>query len=130
MGVSRLVSEDAARRALARIDASSGVAWLDRHLAATTQPLLATPWILDLDATVKCLYGRQEGAVVGYNPKKPGRPSHSYHIALMANTLLALAVDVLPGNETAPLHSMPAIWAWLDALPNAERPALLRGDIA
>ncbi len=130
MGVSRLVSEDAARRALARIDASSGVAWLHRHLAATTQPLLATPWILDLDATVKCLYGRQEGAVVGYNPKKPGRPSHSYHIALMANTLLALAVDVLPGNETAPLHSMPAIWAWLDALPNAERPALLRGDIA
>ena len=126
----RLVSEDAARRALARIDESSGVAWLDRHLAKTTQPLLTTPWILDLDATVKCLYGKQEGAVVGYNPKKPGRPSHSYHSALMANTRLALAVDVLPGNETAPLHSMPGIWAWLDALPKAERPALLRGDVA
>jgi len=67
---------------------------------------------------------------VGYNPKKPGRPSHSYHSALMANTRLALAVDVLPGNETAPLHSMPGIWAWLDALPKAERPALLRGDVA
>jgi hypothetical protein len=25
---------------------------------------------------------------------------------------------------------MPGIWAWLDALPNAERPALLRGDVA
>ncbi len=25
---------------------------------------------------------------------------------------------------------MPRIWAWLDALPAAERPALLRGDIA
>ena len=68
--------------------------------------------------------------MVGYNPKKPGRPSHSYHSALMANTRLALAVDVLPGNETAPMHSMPGIWAWLDALPNAERPALLRGDVA
>jgi SAM-dependent methyltransferase len=32
LGVSRLVSEDAARRALTRIDESSGVAWLDRHL--------------------------------------------------------------------------------------------------
>ena len=73
LGVSRLVSEDAARRALARIDESSGVAWLDRHLATTTQPLLTTPWILDVDATVKCLCGKQEGAVVGYNPKKPGR---------------------------------------------------------
>lgn len=75
LGVSRLVSEDAARRALTRIDESSGVAWLDRHLAKTTQPLLTTPWILDLDATVKCLYGKQEGAMVGDNPKKPGRPS-------------------------------------------------------
>jgi hypothetical protein len=130
LGVAHLVSEDAARRALARIDESSGVAWLDRHLAKTTQPLLTTPWILDLDATVKCLYGKQEGAVVGYNPKKPGRPSHSYHSAMMANTRLALAVDVLPGNETAPLHSMPGIWAWLDAVPKAARPAVLRGDVA
>jgi len=72
LGVSRLVSEDAARRALARIDEASGVAWLDRHLAKTTQPVLTTPWILDLAATVTCLYGKQEGAVVGDNPKKPG----------------------------------------------------------
>ena len=130
LGVARLVSEDAARRALKRMDESAGVAWLDRHLAKTTQPLLATPWILDLDATVKCLYGKQEGAVVGYNPKKPGRPSHSYHSALMANTRLALAVEVMAGNETAPTHSLPGIWAWLDSLPKAERPALLRGDVA
>ena len=68
--------------------------------------------------------------MVGYNPKKPGRPSHSFHSALMANTRLALAVEVMPGNESAPLHSMPGIWAWLDTLPKAERPALLRGDIA
>jgi len=130
LGVAQLVSEDAARRALARIEESTGVAWLERQLAKTTQPLLATPWILDLDTTVKCLYGKQEGALVGYNPKKPGRPSHSYHSALMANTRLALAVEVMAGNETAPVHSMPGIWAWLDALPKAERPALLRGDVA
>ena len=106
------------------------MAWLDRHLATTTQPLLTTPWILDLDATVKCLYGKQDGAVRDYNPKKPGRPSHSYHRAWMANTRLALAVDVLSGHEPAPLHSMPGIWAWLDALPKEARPAVLRGDVA
>ena len=49
---------------------------------------------------MKCLYGKQEGAVIGYNPKKPGRPSHSYHSALMAN------------NETAPLPNMPGMWAF------------------
>ena len=130
LGVEKLVSEDAARRALKRLEESAGVAWLDRHLAKTTQPLLGTPWILDLDTTVKCLYGKQEGAVVGYNPHKPGRPSHCYHSALMANTRLALTVEVMAGNETAPLHHMPGIWAWLDSLPKAERPALLRGDVA
>ena len=130
LGVEKLVSEDAARRALEKMNEAAGVVWLERHMAKTTQPLLSTPWILDLDATVKCLYGKQEGAVVGYNPKKPGRPSHCYHSALMANTRLALAVEVMAGNETAPTHSMPGIWAWLDSLPKAERPALLRGDIA
>lgn len=130
LGVTQLVSEDAARRALQKLDEPAGKEWLDRHLSLTTQPLLSTPWILDLDATVKCLYGRQEGAVVGYNPKKPGRPAHSYHSALMANTRLALRVEVMSGNETAPSHSMPGIWAWLDALPPQERPALLRGDVA
>jgi len=48
----------------------------------------------------------------------------------MANTRLALGVEVMPGNESAPLHSMPGIWAWLDALPESERPAIVRGDIA
>jgi hypothetical protein len=28
---------------------------------------------------VKTLYGEQEGAEIGYNPHKPGRPSHAYH---------------------------------------------------
>jgi hypothetical protein len=112
LGVAQLVSEDSARRALAPMDESAGVTWLDQHLAKTTRPLLATPWILDLDATVKWRYGKQEGAVLGYIPKKPGRPSHSYHSALMANTRLALAVEVMAGNETAPMHSMPGIWAW------------------
>lgn len=130
LGVKQLVSEDAARRALKKIDESAGIAWLDGHLGKTTRPLLSTPWILDLDGTVKCLYGKQEGAVVGYNPKKPGRPSHCYHSALMANTRLALRVEVMAGNETAPKHSMPGLWAWLDALPKEERPTLLRGDVA
>ena len=130
LGVEGFISEDSARRALQRMEESAGIAWLDRHLGQTTRPLLTTPWILDLDTTVKCVYGKQDGAVVGYNPKKPGRPSHSYHSGLMATTRLALAVEVAPGNQTAPKHSMPGLWAWWDQLPPEARPALLRGDIA
>ena len=55
LGVDKWVSEDAARRALKRLEESAGVAWLERHLAKTPQPLWGTPWILDLETTVKCL---------------------------------------------------------------------------
>ena len=33
----------------------------------------------DVDTTIKPLYGEQEGAELGYNPHKPGRPSRCYH---------------------------------------------------
>ena len=38
-----------------------------------------TSWILDIDTTIKPIYGHQQGATLGYNPHKPGRPSHAYH---------------------------------------------------
>jgi len=79
LGCRKVISEDALRKALARIPEAAGVAWLDGHLHASVQSLLDAPWILDTDTTIKPLYGQQEGAVVSYNPKKPGRPSHSYH---------------------------------------------------
>jgi hypothetical protein len=40
---------------------------------------LNTPWILDIDTTIKTLFGKQSGADVSYNPHKPGRPSHALH---------------------------------------------------
>lgn len=48
-------------------------------VALTGQLLAATPLTEDtliLDSTVCERYGTQEGACKGYNPKKPGRPSH------------------------------------------------------
>lgn len=41
----------------------------------------------------------KEGAVVGYNPTKRGRPSHNYHSCFMGNTRLALTVEVNHGNQ-------------------------------
>ena len=55
--------------------------WLKQHLKASYEPLLKEPWVLDVDTTVKVLYGHQQDAVVGYNPTKPGRPSHAYQCA-------------------------------------------------
>ena len=66
--------KDAVRRGFDKIDEGAGLTWLQGHLDYTTRPLLSEPWILDIDTTVKPLYGHQEGAVVSYNPHKPGPP--------------------------------------------------------
>ena len=128
LGMTRVVSEDAVRRALGKIEDEAGRGWLQEQLDYCTRPLVGEPWILDVDTTVKPLYGHQQGAVVGYNPKKPGRPSHTYHSYLMANLRLVLDVEVQPGNQHAAKHSAPGLWALLDRLGPACAPWLLRGD--
>ena len=73
LGMNKVVSDDSAIRALKRMDEASAIGWLQTHLQSCYEPLLTTPWILDVDVTVKPIYGHQEGAKVGYNPHKPGR---------------------------------------------------------
>jgi hypothetical protein len=55
LGMRRVISEDALRRALTAIPEDEGVAWLDGHLNQSMAPLLDAPWILDIDTTVKPL---------------------------------------------------------------------------
>ena len=128
LDMSKIVSEDAVRRGFAAIEEQAGANWLRGHLDHCVEPLLSEPWILDVDTTVKPLYGHQEGAVVGYNPKKPGRPSHCYHTYSMAGTRLVLDVDVSAGDEHTSNHSAPGLWALLDRTPHDCWPSLLRGD--
>jgi Transposase DDE domain group 1 len=81
-----------------------------------------------MDSTVKTLYGHQEGAEVGYNPHKPGRPSHACHTYMLSSLRRALRVDVLPGDGYNVANATDGLWALLDHLGPARRPALLRGD--
>jgi len=81
-----------------------------------------------VDTTVKPLYGHQEDAKVGYNPTKPGRPSHAYHSYFVANIRMVLDMEVQAGNQTAPLHAQPELWTFLDGLAEGKRPIFLRGD--
>jgi hypothetical protein len=128
LGMKKIVSEDAVRRGFKAIGEDEGGPWLQRHLDYCTAPLLSEPWGLDMDSTVKPLYGHQEGAMLGYNPKKPGRPSHVYHTYTMAGLRLVLDVDVTAGNQHASSHAAPGLWALLDRIPRDCWPAFLRGD--
>ena len=130
LGMRKVISEDALRNAMKRIPEAEGTAWLDGHLSDSVAPLLDAAWILDTDTTIKPLYGHQEGAIVSYNPSKPGRPSHSYHTYLMAGTRQVLGVEVHAGNEHAAKHTQPGLLKILDELPAHRRPKLVRGDCA
>jgi hypothetical protein len=128
LGMRKVVSEDSVRRGLATIGAAKGLPWLQNHLDYCTAPLLSEPWVLDMDSTVKTLYGHQEGAEVGYNPHKPGRPSHAYHTYMLSSLRLVLRVDVLPGDAYNVANATDGLWTLLDHLGPSRRPTLLRGD--
>ena len=130
LGMTKVVSDDSARRGLNKIDEKAGIEWLQKHLQSCYEPLLTTPWILDVDVTVKPLYGHQEGAKKGYNPQKPGRPSHTYHTYMMGNLRLVLDVEVQSGDQSNSCHSMPGLISLLHRLPANGKPAFVRGDIA
>jgi hypothetical protein len=55
LGMAKVVSEDAVRRALSKIAEEAGRAWLQEQLDYCTRPLLREPWVLDVDTTVKPL---------------------------------------------------------------------------
>lgn len=128
LGMTKVASEDSVRRALKGMDVEPGEQWLKKHLKASYEPLLEEPWVLDMDTTVKPLYGHQEDAVRGYNPAKPGRPSHAYHTSFIANLRIVLDVEVQAGNQTASSFAQPELWTLLDGLAESSRPAFLRGD--
>jgi hypothetical protein len=129
-----VVSEDALQPALAKIDEGVGMQWLQGHLDYCVRPLFGEPWVLDVDATIKPLYGHQESAVVGYNPRKPGQPPafagaglHCYHTYMLSDLRLVLRVEVLPGDQHNPKHAAAGLWSLLARLGRERWPRSLRG---
>src|SRR5258708_7402287 len=125
LGMRKVLSEDAVRRNLGKIEEASG------------PTRLGEPGVLDADTTIKPLYGEQEGAELGYNPHKPGRPPafagaglHCYHTYMLSNLRLVLSVDVQPGDQHNVKHATGGLWSLLDRWDRGRWPRLLRGDLA
>lgn len=128
LGMCGTVSEDVVRMAMYRIEETAGLDWLSMHILGSISPALGLPWILDIDVTVKPLYGHQQGAEIGYNPQKPGRPSHVYHSYFVANLRISLGVEVRPGKEHSAAKGLPGLWQTLEKLPRHQWPTFTRGD--
>ncbi len=122
--------QERAAEALRVAQLAKSTAWMDTALSESTRESLRTAWILDIDTTIKLLYGHQAGAEIGYNPTKPGRPSHTLHTYWIGNLRLVLDVEVQGGKASAAKHSLPRLCQLLERLAPEERPTLVRGDNA
>ncbi len=127
LGLQGMVSEDSVRRALKAMEPAASEPWMRDALMGSVRAALDRPWVLDLDATIKPLYGRQEGAEVGYNPHKPGRPSHVLHTFWIGNLRLVLDAVLSSGKQHTSGHAKGALGRLLDELGD-KAPALVRGD--
>lgn len=148
LGMTRIVSDESLRRGLAHLaptikccsdederavrqaQLAKSTAWMDSALGESTHEALSTGWILDTDTTIKLVYGHQDGAQIGYNPIKRGRPSHVIHTYWIANMRLVLDAEVQNGKAHAARHSLPRLVHILKKLPAEKRPRLVRGDNA
>jgi len=148
LGMRKIIGDDSLRRALQAIapapkakhnaeqraaqqaQALKAEQWMQAQLRHSIAQATKTGWILDCDTTVKVLYGHQDGAVVSYNPHKPGRPSHVIHTYWIGNLRLVLDAQLQAGNRHSPSYGCPGLKALIESLPADERPQLVRGDCA
>jgi len=127
LGLRNMVSEDSVRRALKAMAPEASEPWMRTALMDSVRDALDRPWVLDIDATIKPLYGHQQGAEIGYNPHKPGRPSHVLHTFWVGNLRLVLDAQLSPGKQHTSGHAKAALGRLLDELGD-KAPALVRGD--
>jgi hypothetical protein len=83
---------------------------------------------LDLDSTVFERYGRQEGSLKGYNPRKHGRPSHHPLLAFLAEAKLVLHAWLRSGNTSSARGVRAFLAETLARLPQDFRLYAVRAD--
>jgi hypothetical protein len=92
------------------------------------KPSPPTKVIFDLDSTVLILYGNQEMARVGYNPKKRGRPS--YHPLLCFNGITKdfWHGELRPGDIYTSAGTVALLQAVFAKIPASVKSIIIRAD--
>ena len=89
--------------------------------------LIFDNYTLDFDSTVMVREGNQEGAVKGYNPKRPGRNSHHPLLAFVSDVRMIANYWLRPGNVSSSNNYVSFLHDTLDHLTN-KKVGLVRMD--
>lgn len=130
LGVERFCSPDTLRRLFWRFNyrqVTEVSERLMRFSLSGMRPILMGH-TLDLDSTVLCRYGEQEGSLRGYNPRKPGRPSHHPLVAFLAEGRRLLWAVLRSGNSGSANGCVEFLRQALTVLPAGHRIGLIRAD--
>lgn len=121
------------RRFLLRINPQALQEVFQLHDRLRTQfiqkPTLRKHLIFDLDSTVLTVYGKLQGAKIGYNPHKRGRPSYHPVICFEAHTKDCWHAIFRPGNTYPGGVALDLLKSSLAKLPYGIRSLRLRGDV-
>lgn len=130
IGVERFGSPDTLRRLFLRFsyrEVTEVSERLMRFSLSRMRPILMGH-TLDLDSTILCRYGEQEGSLKGYNPKKPGRPSHHPLVAFLAEGRRLLWAVLRSGNSGSANGGVEFLKQALTVIPEGQRIGLVRAD--
>ncbi|MFQ6094162.1 MAG: IS1380 family transposase [bacterium] len=83
---------------------------------------------IDFDLTTATVYGKQEGAEIGYNPRKRGRPCFQIAAAFIANNRDWIKAELRPGNTHCTTDFESFFESTLAMLPPNYRPTFVRID--
>lgn len=84
--------------------------------------------ILDLDSTVLTVFGRQEGAAVGYNPRYRGKRSYDPLLCLEANSTFLWDTELRPGDAGTWAGSVELLASCFLSIPSDIRELRVRAD--
>ena len=130
LGLPRFPSDDTIRNFFLRFH-QSHIEQFWRPLWRWLLMLLRCPangFSLDLDSTVFCREGKQEGAGKGYNPRRKGRNSHHPLLAVLAEAQFVLHGWLRSGNTGAARGIVPFLQEALALLPEGTWLRTVRAD--
>jgi hypothetical protein len=129
-GLERYPDLVALRRFLSRLGQARGLRMFESLHDRLRVGFLGKPSSVtfDLDSTVLTVYGHQRGARVGFNPKKPGRPSYMAHLCVEGGTHDCWAACLRPGNAHVLQDVQPMLNHAMGKLPRGVREVRVRAD--
>ena len=120
-------SIDTVYRDLCRFDHET-LASLEDLMAMQSFALITTPpeqLHLDVDTTVESVFGRQEGALPGPNPRYHGRPSYHPVLATAAEFGVCVGAELRPGDRGFGARDVPVILRWVERVRKRVGPRTL-----